>query len=201
MKTICMLSLFFLLLQGKAQTTLTAAFSKSYGYEAGKNYQEAISAVKEVYDRSSYEINLRLGWLCYKAAMHKESLGYYKIAVSLMPYAIEAKLGCTFPAAALENTAELIAQYDQVLEIDPQNATANYWRGMIHYEKKEYPLAYKRFEKLVNLYPFGHDGLLMFAWTNLRLGKAREALVLFNKVLLIDPSDKSAREGLEFMNK
>jgi len=203
MKTHQVISLFFLLLlwQGKAQTPLSAAFTKSYGYEAKQNYTEAIGALKEVYDRSSYETNLRLGWLCYKAAMHKESLGYYKIAASLMPYAVEAKLGCTYPAAVLGNTAELISQYDQVLSIDPQNATANYWRGMIHYEKKEYALAFKRFEKLVNLYPFGHDGLLMFAWTNLRLGKTREALVLFQKVLLIDPSDKSAREGLEFMNK
>ncbi len=203
MKKYLVICLLFLLLSapGKAQTTLSAAFAKSYGHEAKLNYPEAISVLKEVYDRSSYETNLRLGWLYYKAAMHKESLGYYKIAASLMPYAIEAKLGCTYPAAALGNTAELILQYEQVLGIDPQNTTANYWRGMIHYEKKEYAKAFKHFEKLVNLYPFGHDGLLMFAWTNLRLGKTREALVLFHKVLLIDPSDKSALEGLEFMNK
>lgn len=189
------------LASGKAQTALTTAFSKSYAHEAKLNYPEAIHVLKESYDRSSYETNLRLGWLHYKAGMHKESMAHYKIAAALMPYAIEAKLGCTWPAAALGNTAELILQYDQVLGIDPQNTTANYWRGMIHYEKKEYALAFKRFEKLVNLYPFGHDGLLMFAWTNLRLGKTREALVLFNKVLLLDPSDKSALEGLEFMNK
>lgn len=203
MKKHLVISFFFLLLlvQGKAQTALSAAFAKSYGHEAKGNYPEAINVLKEVYERSSYETNLRLGWLYYKAAMHKESLGYYKVAVSLMPYAIEAKLGCTYPAAALGNTAELILQYDQVLGIDPQNATANYWRGMIHYEKKEYPQAFKYFGKLVNLYPFGHDGLLMFAWTNLRLGKVREAQVLFHKVLLVEPSDKSALEGLEFMNK
>lgn len=203
MKKHLVISLFLLLLllPGKAQTALPAAFAKSYAHEAKLNYPEAISALKEVYDRSSYEINLRMGWLYYKAAMHKESMGYYKIAASLMPYAVEAKLGCTYPAAALGNTAELISQYNQVLDIDPQNTTANYWRGMIHYEKKEYPQAFKYFEKLVNLYPFGHDGLLMFAWTNLRMGKTREALVLFNKVLLSNPSDKSALEGLEFMNK
>ncbi len=203
MKKHHVIHLFFLLLllPAKAQTALSEAFAKSYGHEARLNYPEAINALKAVYDRSSYETNLRMGWLCYKAAMHKESLGYYKIAASLMPYAVEAKLGCTYPAAALGNTAELISQYDQVLSIDPQNTTANYWRGMIHYDKKEYALAFKHFEKLVNLYPFGHDGLLMFAWTNLRMGKTREALVLFHKVLLADPSDKSALEGLEFMNK
>lgn len=192
---------FLLLLPGKAQTTLSAAFARSHACEARLNYTEAIAALKDAYDRSSYEANLRMGWLHYKAGMHKESLAYYKIAAGLMPYAIEAKLGCTYPAAALGNTEELIRQYDQVLTIDPQNATANYWRGMIHYGKKEYAQAFKCFEKLVNLYPFGHDGLLMFAWTSLRLGKTREAVVLFHKVLLLDPSDKSALEGLEIINK
>jgi hypothetical protein len=36
----------------------------------------------------------------------------------------------------------------------------------------------------------------MLAWTNLQLGKSREARVLFNKVLLYSPGDKSALEGM-----
>lgn len=184
-----------------AQTTLQSAFTKSYAAEGRQNYAEAIAVLKDVYDRSSYELNLRLGWLHYKAGLYKESMNYYKVAIALMPYAIEARLGCTYPAAALENTTELIAQYDQVLAIDPQNISANYWRGMISYNRKEYAACFKYFEKIVNLRPFDHDGLLMFAWTNLRLGKAREAAVLFNKVLLTAPADKSALEGLEILNK
>lgn len=201
MKTYLLIAVLFIGMRVNAQNTLSAAFAKSYACEAKPNYTEAIGAIKEVYDRSSYEVNLRMGWLHYKAGLYKESLAYYKIATALMPYAIEAKLGCVYPAAALGSTSELIAQYDQILAIDPQNTTAHYWRGMIHYEKKEYAMAYKHFEKIVNLYPFGHDALLMFAWTNFRLGKMREAAVLFNKVLLIFPTDKSALEGLELMNK
>lgn len=192
--------LLVLCLKGNAQTSLSSAFARSYGAEARMNYPEAISALRENYDRSSYEINLRLGWLYYKAAMHKESIAYYRIAASLMPYAIEAKFGCAYPYAAMGNTAELAALYDQILVIDPQNMAALYQRGMIHYNKKEYTVAFKCFEKMANLYPFEHDGLLMYAWTNLRLGKTKEALVLFNKVLLISPSDKSALEGLQLMN-
>lgn len=185
----------------QGQNALATAFAKSYDYEAKQNYTEAIRELKDLYDDSSYEINLRLGWLYYKAGLYKESVTYYKVSIVQMPYAIEARLGCSYPLAALGNTDELTLQYEKVLEIDPQNVKANYWRGMIHYNKKEYAQAFKHFEKLVNLYPFEHDGLLMFAWTSLKMGKMREAAVLFNKVLLVYPSDKSALEGLEIINK
>lgn len=199
--TFIVLFLLFLSPVMQGQNALAAAFAKSYDQEARQNYTEAIRELKDLYDASSYEINLRLGWLHYKAGLYKESVTYYKAAIAQMPYAIEARLGCSYPLAALGNTDELALQYDKVLEIDPQNVKANYWRGMIHYNKKEYAQAFKHFEKLVNLYPFEHDGLLMFAWTNLKMGKMREAAVLFNKVLLLYPSDKSALEGLEIINK
>ncbi|MES2132295.1 MAG: tetratricopeptide repeat protein [Bacteroidota bacterium] len=182
-----------------AQSSLSAAFAKSYEYEAKQNYNEAAKVIKEVYDKGSYESNLRLGWLYYKGGMYKESLLYYKIATELMPYSVEAKLGYVYPASALGNTNELITQYTKILEIDPQNTTANYWMGIIHYNKKEYALAFKYFEKIVNLYPVNYEGLLMFGWVNLRLGKTREAKILFNKVMLLYPSDKSALEGLELI--
>jgi hypothetical protein len=51
----------------------------------------------------------------------------------------------------------------------------------------------------VNLYPFDHDALLMYAWTNLKLGKLREAEVLFQKVIMNNPNDESAQEGLKMI--
>jgi hypothetical protein len=38
--------------------------------------------------------------------------------------------------------------------------------------------------------------MLMFAWTSYFMGKTREAKILFSKVLLISPNDKSATEGM-----
>jgi hypothetical protein len=46
------------------------------------------------------------------------------------------------------------------------------------------------------MYPFGYDGLLMLAWTTYFLGNSNQAKVLFNKVCLYNPGDKSALEGL-----
>ena len=180
-----------------AQTEkIIMAFSKSYTEETKADYVGAIMTIKDVYDAKSYELNLRLGWLYYEAGQNKESMAFYQLAMNLTPNSIEAKLGYVYPAAALGNMDQVIAQYKKILEIDPQNTTANYRMGMIYYSKKDYSSTYNYFEKVVNLYPFGYDSLLMYAWTNYQLGKVNEAKVLVNKVLMLSPNDKSALEGL-----
>ena len=68
--------------------------------------------------------------------------------------------------------------------------------GLIYYYKKDYANAYTSFEKIVKLYPFTYDGLLMYAWATYRMNKPAEAKTLFNKVLMLSPGDKSALEGL-----
>ncbi len=183
--------------QATAQTDKTAtAFSASFEKETKKDYTGAISTMKEVYDPASYEINLRLAWLEYEAGQYKESMASYQTAMNLMPYSIEAKLGYVYPAAALGNMDLVAAQYTRILSVDPQNTTANYRMGLLYYDKKDYQKAFAHLEKVVNLYPFGYDALLMYAWTNFQLGKTREAKVLFTKVLWLSPGDKSATEGL-----
>jgi tetratricopeptide (TPR) repeat protein len=178
------------------QAALQDAFSKSYQYEYRGNFADAISALKTVYQEDSYEINVRLGWVTYLAGLFTESSAYYQKAIALKPYSIEAKLGIANPASALGNWDQVIAQYNEILTIDPQNTTANYRMGSIYYGRKDYGKAEKYLEKVINLYPFDYDSNILFAWTCLKLGKLREAQVLFNKVLLIKPTDASALEGL-----
>jgi tetratricopeptide (TPR) repeat protein len=179
-----------------SQAALQDAFSKSYQYEYRGNFADAISALKTVYQEDSYEINVRLGWVTYLAGLFTESSAYYQKAIALKPYSIEAKLGIANPASALGNWDQVIAQYNEILTIDPQNTTANYRMGSIYYGRKDYGKAEKYLEKVINLYPFDYDSNILFAWTCLKLGKLREAQVLFNKVLLIKPTDASALEGL-----
>jgi len=155
-----------------------------------------ICAEQVLYDDKSYEINLRLGWLTYLQGQFSESLGYYNKAIDLMPYAIEPRLGIAFPASAIGNWDLVISHYNKILSIDPNNTLTLYRMGVISYERKDYKQAYQYLEKVVNLYPWDHDSILMFAWTNLRLGKTREAKVLFIKALLYYPDDASAKEGL-----
>ena len=186
----------FTVLSANAQTGLVEAFKKSYELEAKGEYKQAAKQLKDVYDPKSYEINLRLGWLNYQAGLFSESIAYYNKALDILPYSEEAKFGLINPLSASGKWNEVVNVYNKILEINPKNTTANYRLGLIYYGREKYETAYKYFEKVVNLYPFGYDGLLMFAWTNLKIGKLREAKILFNKVLLYAPDDKSALEGL-----
>ena len=172
------------------------AFSASYPYEKAAEYTKAIDVMKKVYSEKSYEVNLRLGWLTYMSGLFTESQTYYQKAIALMPLSIEAKLGYVYPAGALGNWEQVITQYKEILKIDPKNSTVNYRLGLIYYGREDYTTAFKYFEQVVNLYPFDYSSTLYFAWTNFKLGKTREAKVLFNKVLMNTPNDASALEGL-----
>jgi tetratricopeptide (TPR) repeat protein len=180
-------------------TKLTTAFSESYSKEKEGKYGDAVKVLKANYDAGSYEINLRLGWLTYLQGQFSESLSYYNRAIELMPYAIEPRFGAVLPASSMGNWDIVVSHYNKILETDPNNTVTLYRMGLISYDKKDYKQAYQYFEKVVNLYPFDYQSVLMLAWTNYRLGKTREAKVLFSKALLYYPEDSSAREGLNLI--
>lgn len=180
--------------QGEA--ALQKAFKDSYTQEYNKAYTEAIGTLNKVYDDKNYELNLRLGWLNYLNKNYTQSQSFYQKAAQLKPYAIEAKLGLVKPLSALESWDKVLQTYEEILKVDPQNITANYWAGIIQYNRKKYESAARYFELVINLYPFDYDGNHMLAWTYLNLGRANDAKTLFNKALLIRPADASALEGL-----
>ena len=174
-------------------------FQQNYALEKSGDYKKAIQQIMAVYQAESYEMNLRLGWLHYNAGMWNESKQYYGRALDLLPYSEEARFGIILPLAAQASWDEVIKYYNQILANNPGNTVALYRLGMVYYGRKEWVQAARNFQKVVDLYPFGYDGLLMMAWTNLQLGKTREAKVLFNKVLLYSPGDASALEGLSLL--
>lgn len=193
-----MISIFSLTAQNNQQV-LEAAFSKSYELEKNGDFTAAAEPLKRVYNESSYEINLRLGWLHYNAGLFDESIIFYSKAQEMKPYSEEARFGLILPKAALGRWNEVISLYDKILEINPNNTVALYRLGLVYYGRKNYDKAYPLFKKVVDLYPFGYDGLLMLGWTSYFMGNYNQAKVLFNKVKLYNPGDESANEGLQLM--
>ena len=180
-------------------TNLQEAFSKSYKLEAQGDFKLAADEIKMFYKEESYEMNLRLGWLNYMAGNFNESIAFYKKSMELMPYADEPRFGYIFTLSALGRWDEVIEMYNVILENSPHNTKAMYYLGTIYYNRSEFDKALTNFKKIVDLYPFDYDGLLMYAWTNLKLGNKKEAKDLFQKVLLNKPNDASALEGLTFL--
>jgi tetratricopeptide (TPR) repeat protein len=183
--------------EAQNQMVLQAAFAKSYESEQAGKYTTAINDLKSIYKSDGYFVNIRMGWLYYLAKQYTESIKYYNIAISIKPYAIEARFGCVKPLSAIESWENVKVQYVQILKIDPQNTLANYWLGVIYYNKKSFAAAEKLFEKVVNLYPLDYDSIIMLAWTKLNLGKSPDAKVLFYQALVIRPNDSSALSGIK----
>jgi tetratricopeptide (TPR) repeat protein len=190
---------FSTLLSAQTDKALATAFSQSHDYEAIGKYDAAISSLTAVYNEKSYEINLRLGWLNYAAGKHKESVNYYQKAKILMPAATEPLWAIINPLTKLENWTELEKTYQAILKLSPKDAGANYYLGLIYYYRKDYFNAKKHFDVSLNLSPFNYNYMLMSAWTAYFLGNKNEAVLLFNKVLLYSPNDKSALEGLSLI--
>ncbi len=181
------------------QPSLSEAFKASYESENAGNIVPAIEVLEPHYEPSFYELNLRLGWLHYQKGSMDQSIIYYKRAVELKPYAIEPKLGLAYPWSAMAKWDDIISLYESILKFDPQNTLVNYRLGLIYFNRGQYERADSYIEKVVNLYPFDYDSLLLFAWNKLMLGRTREARVLFGKVLLANPGDESALRGLEML--
>ena len=209
MKTLQSLRLIFAALLLMAAGNITSAqdfsktrdaFQESYLQEATGEFLAAISSLKSVYDEDAYELNLRLGWLCYQAGSFTDALAYYGRAIELMPYAVEPRFGIVYPGAAVGNWSMVISQYEKILEITPNNSIAMHRLGLIYYGREEYGEALQYFKKVANLYPFDYDALTMLAWTHFRLKNTREAKVLFQKALLHTPGGSSAIEGLQLLN-
>lgn len=184
-----------------AQTNqeLQKAFESSYTKENDSDFSGAIKDLKAVYTEDSYELNLRLGWLNYSAGLFTESMSYYKKCIDMKPASVEAKFGYVYPAAAVGNWDQVKKQYEDILRVDAKNSQAHYRLGLIYYGREEIDKALQHFQVGLNLYPFDYDFNLMMAWTSLKMGKMREAKVLFNKLLLLSPGDESALEGLSLI--
>lgn len=176
-----------------------SAFAKSYEFEQAGKYADAISAMKAVYNADSYILNIRLGWLLYLEKQYTEAIRYYDKAIALKPYAIEARFGSVKPLSAIESWDRVKDHYVEILKIDPQNTVANYWLGVVYYNRKEYVNAVKLFEKVVNLYPLDYDSVIMLAWSKLNSGKPADAKMLFNQALILRPDDSSALSGLKLI--
>ena len=181
-------------------STVQEAFKNSYELEIKGDFKEAANELKNVYNEDSYETNLRLGWLNYMAGNFSESIAFYKKTMDLMPYSDEAKFGYIFPLSALGKWDQVITVYESILENSSHNTKAMYYLGTIYYNRKQYDKAIGYFKQLIDLYPFDFEGLYMYAWCNLQLGKKKEAKILFQKALLNKPNDIKAKEGLVLTN-
>ena len=178
-----------------AQVNPSQIFANSYKFESSGDYQKAISELN-VLNGYDYHKALRLGWLYYLAKDYENSKKFYNQAISLAPKSTEALLGLCYPLEAQKKTDELETVYKKILSLDKGNSKVNYALGNIYYYRQDFVQAEKYFDIVQTMYPFDYYSTLMSAWTKYFLGKKTDAKRLFNTVLIISPTDQSAKDGL-----
>lgn len=180
-------------------SSLINAFNNSYALEKKGDFTNARKELQSVYQEKNYEMNLRMGWLLYNEGEMMNSIKFYEKAITLMPYAIEPKLGLVYPLSSVGNWESVLETYLKILKIDPNNTFVNYRTGLIYYNRKEYAKSITYLQKNINLYPFNYENLILAAWAHLYAGQNTEAKVLFEKCLLMNSEDESAKAGLKLI--
>lgn len=175
---------------------LVIAFTESYKQEAAKDYDKAIKALKVNGSDNLYEANARLGWLYYSKKDYMQSSKAYQAAMNLKPKSVEAALGYVNAEAALQNWDNVFEAYKKILGIDPNNTTANYRIALMYFYRKDYVNAQIHLNRVLDLYPFDYDSMLLMAQTKAAAGKLTEAKAWYEKVLLYNPSDNSIKKVL-----
>jgi tetratricopeptide (TPR) repeat protein len=181
----------------KGFQNLINAFSKSYSAFYNADYGRAMRELQLVYDKNSYDVNIRLAYLNYLGGLNQEAMNFYSIAEALNKKALEPLFGYINPAAAFGQADEVTKHYSRILEIDPQNTEANFAMGKISFQNKDYASAKNYFAKVLKLYPFSYNSLIMLARCYVQLNEKAEAKNTFGKILLLSPADKEAMEALK----
>lgn len=100
------------------------AVAKSLALEKEQKYDEAIVALTAV-RKSSYLVNLRLGWLYYLKTDYTNSKQFYQMAMRMAPKAVEPRLGVTLPMLAELRYAEVEGVARAILSLDANNYTGS----------------------------------------------------------------------------
>ncbi len=121
---------------------------------------------------------------------------YWYFAV-FTPKSIEAKLGYAYPTGALENWEDIIKTYNSILNIDPNNYTANSRLAYIFYVRKAFEKANNYAKKVSEQYPFDYNNNLLLGKINVSLGKVTLAKFYLTKALLYNPTSNDVLDLLK----
>ncbi|MEO1958958.1 MAG: hypothetical protein ABGX23_05350 [Nautiliaceae bacterium] len=178
------------------------AYYQSYKYEKMGDYKDAIKVLIPVYKlyTNGYTINLRLGWLFYLAGRYENAIKHYNVASMVYPYAVEPKLGLMRVYNAMgkyNNSVEIGGVI--IRQIDYYNFYGNYYDAIALMGLKMYKEAIKIDYKMLSLYPTSVLYLVNLGINLYNLKAFKKAKSVFENVLILDPTNVSAKYYLKLI--
>lgn len=117
----------------RAQSQYDDAFATAAAREAAGRPREAadsLDALAALYPQD-FALALRLGWLRFQAGQHAAARGWYQRALGLSGGGSrDARLGLAWAQLRLGATSEALRAFDDVLALDPRDASALEGRGL-----------------------------------------------------------------------
>lgn len=167
------------------------AVAKSIALEKEQKYDEAIVALTSV-RKSSYLVNLRLGWIYYLKADYVNSKQFYQMAMRMAPKAVEPRLGLTLPLLAELRYAECEGAAKAVLALDANNYTGSLRLATSLRLQGKYRPARDVNAAMLELYPSDTTFLAEQLLTSVAL-KQNDAAALCETILALDPENATAK--------
>jgi len=176
-------------------TAVQECFRQSYKAEAAGQYQDAIKALQSV--PKSYVVEYRTAWLSYQNKDYVGAETHYQAALKVAPESLEARVGSLLPLLAQQRYADVETAARQILRTDPNNYTAALRLSVALRWQGKFPQAEEIATRLSNLYPTDTSFLLELAYAKWGQGLKPAAKALFNKILILDPDNATAKDALK----
>lgn len=130
----------------------------------------------------------------------RDSLSVLSKAISQHPKYVDLRLRKAAANIELSQWDYAIEEYGRVLDLEPRNLTALYFRAYAYGQMRRYTLAKSDYEAILRQVPTNFNALLGLAMTNRKLDKPVEALDALNQLVQFSPDSAyayAARAGLE----
>lgn len=113
---------------------------------------------------------------------------YYRSAIELKPRSVEAHYNLAMHLQERGDLEAALATYDQIMELDPNNATAPFNQGYIHLEyRQDYEAAVAAFSAALERLPYYQQAFYNRGLAQESLGALDEALADYNSALELKP--------------
>lgn len=134
-----------------------------------------------------YDGYIALGMFC---ATQGDPLAeeYYRSAIELKPRSVEAHYNLAMHLQERGDLDAALATYDEILELDPDNATAPFNQGYIHLEyRQDYAAAVSAFSAALERLPYYQQAFYNRGLAQESLGALDDALADYNSALELKP--------------
>lgn len=133
-------------------------------------------------------------------ALLRDSLQTLRNQISVNPYSTDLHLKKAAVNLQLGQTDYALEEYNLVLQREPGNLSALFFRAYVYTEKRLYDFAYNDYAAILKRFPFHFEALLCQAQVCVLMEKTNEAADILNSLITLYPDSANvyvARANLE----